>query len=94
MAVLYTIGHATRTLGELLALVKAHSIELLVDLRSFPGSRRWPHFNRAWLEKALPEAGVRYLGMKNWADCGRRSVTIRLTSRWPAQASAITPTTC
>jgi hypothetical protein len=64
LATLYTIGHSTRTLPELIAALQAHSIETLVDIRSFPMSRRLPHFNRESLESALPAAGIRYLWMK------------------------------
>ena len=46
MATLYTIGHSTRTLDELVSALKAHGIETLVDIRSFPMSRRFLHFNR------------------------------------------------
>lgn len=65
MATLYTIGHSTRTLDELIAVLKAHLIETLVDIRAFPMSRRLPHFNRESLEAALPKAGIRYLWMKS-----------------------------
>ena len=64
MATLYTIGHSTRTLEELIAVLRAHAIETLVDIRSFPMSRRLPYFNRESLEKALPAAGTRYIWMK------------------------------
>ena len=64
LATLYTIGHSTRTLDELIAVLQAHSIETLVDIRAFPMSRRLPHFNRESLEQALPSAGIRYLWMK------------------------------
>jgi uncharacterized protein (DUF488 family) len=64
LAVLYTIGHSTRTLEELVAVLKAHEIETLVDIRAFPMSRRLPQFNRESLEKTLPEAGIRYVWMK------------------------------
>jgi uncharacterized protein (DUF488 family) len=70
MATLYTIGHSTRTLDELIAALQAHSIKTLVDIRSFPMSRRLPHFNRESLEKSLPEAGIQYVWMK--ALGGRR----------------------
>jgi uncharacterized protein (DUF488 family) len=70
MANLFTIGHSTRTLEELIAALKAHSIQTLVDIRSFPMSLRSPHFNRDWLERALPQAGIRYLWMKDLG--GRR----------------------
>jgi uncharacterized protein (DUF488 family) len=64
LAILYTIGHSTRTLDELIAALKAHQIETLVDIRAFPMSRRLPHFNRESLEKRLPAAGIRYIWMK------------------------------
>ena len=64
MATLYTIGHSTRSLDELVSALKAHGIETLVDIRAFPVSRRLPHFNREALERSLPEQGIRYLWMK------------------------------
>ena len=71
MATLYTIGHSTRTLDDLIATLLAHSIQTLVDIRSFPASRRLPHFNRESLEVTLPAAGIKYVWMK--ALGGRRS---------------------
>jgi uncharacterized protein (DUF488 family) len=64
LAVLYTIGHSTRTLEELIAALQAHQIKTLVDIRAFPMSRRLPQFNRDALEKSLPEAGIQYVWMK------------------------------
>lgn len=60
MASLYTIGHSTRTINELIEALKAHAIQTLVDIRAFPMSRRLPHFNRELLEKTLPAAGIEY----------------------------------
>ena len=74
MATLYTIGHSTRTLEELTEALQAHSTQTLVDIRSFPTSRRLPHFNRESLEKSLPEAGVKYVWMK---ELGGRRKKIR-----------------
>jgi uncharacterized protein (DUF488 family) len=64
LATLYTIGHSTRTLDELVLALRAHSIETLADIRAFPASRRLPHFNREALEKSLPQQGIRYVWMK------------------------------
>jgi len=64
LATLYTIGHSTRTLDELLAVLKAHQIKTLADIRAFPMSRRLPQFNRDSLEQSLPAAGLRYAWMK------------------------------
>lgn len=73
-ATLYTIGHSTRTLDELIAALRAHSIATLADIRAFPMSRRLPHFNRESLEKTLPAAGIQYVWMK---ELGGRRKTIR-----------------
>ncbi len=74
MASLFTIGHSTRSLEELIGALHAHSIQTLVDIRSFPTSRRLPHFNREALEKSLPEAGIQYVWMKDWG--GRRKKSL------------------
>ena len=64
MAILYTIGHSTRSLDELIAALQAHQIEALVDIRAFPMSRRLPQFNRESLEYSLLAKGIRYVWMK------------------------------
>ena len=56
----YTIGHSTRTLDELIAVLRAHGVEELCDVRAYPGSSRHPQFARASLERALVEARVAY----------------------------------
>jgi uncharacterized protein (DUF488 family) len=58
---IWTIGHSTRSLEEFLSLLKLHKIAALVDVRHFPGSRKFPHFNRENLEKVLPEQGIEYV---------------------------------
>jgi uncharacterized protein (DUF488 family) len=57
---IYTIGHSTRTLEELVALLREHGVKRLADIRRFPGSRRHPHFSREALEVSLPERGIQY----------------------------------
>ena len=57
---LYTIGHSNRPLEEFLALVAAHDVDGIADVRAFPSSRRWPHFNRQPLADALKGRGVQY----------------------------------
>jgi len=65
LATLYTIGHSTRPLDELIAALHAHQIQTLVDIRAFPRSRRLPQFNQESLQQTLPDAGIRYLWMKS-----------------------------
>jgi uncharacterized protein (DUF488 family) len=74
VATLYTIGHSTRPLDEFMAVLRAHSVQTLVDIRSLPMSRRLPHFNREALEKTLHEAGIRYVWLK---ELGGRRKNIR-----------------
>jgi uncharacterized protein (DUF488 family) len=85
LATIYTIGHSTRTLEELISALKAHRIELLADIRAYPASRRMPYFqgpqhppfmtaeeaiqNEA-LETTLPRAGIHYLWVRELG--GRR----------------------
>jgi uncharacterized protein (DUF488 family) len=64
LATLYSIGHSTRTLEELIRALHAHGIGTLVDIRAFPRSRRVPQFNRESLEPRLPESGIRYLWVR------------------------------
>jgi len=66
----WTIGHSTRTADELLAVLAAHEIEAVMDVRRFPGSRRLPQFGSAALEASLRATGVSY----RWIEAlgGRR----------------------
>jgi uncharacterized protein (DUF488 family) len=57
---LYTIGHSNRPLEDFLDLIAAHGVGGIADVRAFPSSRRWPHFNREALAEALNAAGVSY----------------------------------
>jgi uncharacterized protein (DUF488 family) len=57
----WTVGHSTRSLDALAALVRAHGVTLIVDVRKIPRSRRHPHFDRATLPTALAAAGLDYM---------------------------------
>lgn len=67
---IWTIGHSTRSLDELVEMLKSFDIELLVDVRSYPGSRKFPQFNKENLEESLPERKIEYRHIK--ALGGRR----------------------
>lgn len=58
--VIWTLGHSTRSIDELLALIAAGGIKLLADVRRFPGSRRHPQFNQDALAASLASAGIEY----------------------------------
>jgi uncharacterized protein (DUF488 family) len=57
---LWTIGHSTRSAEEFNEILHAHGMNAVVDVRSFPGSRRYPHFNRPELSRNLEAAGILY----------------------------------
>lgn len=68
--IIWTIGHSTRTLDEFIYMLKSFQIECLADIRSFPGSRPYPHFNKEALEVSLPENNIKYIHLRELG--GRR----------------------
>lgn len=61
MPPVFTIGHSTRSIEELLALLAEHGIRVLVDVRRYPASRRHPQFSRDALAASLAAAGIEYV---------------------------------
>ncbi len=57
---IWTVGHSTRSAEEFNHILSVHEMAVLVDVRSFPGSRRYPHFNKEQLRQSLAVAGIRY----------------------------------
>jgi uncharacterized protein (DUF488 family) len=57
---IWTIGHSTRGIEELLVVLDAYGIELVVDVRRFPGSRRLPQFSGEALGASLEAHGIAY----------------------------------
>jgi uncharacterized protein (DUF488 family) len=66
----WTVGHSTRPLTEFLELLAAYRIELVADVRRFPGSRSQPQYQQQALESALHQAGVGYIWLPDLG--GRR----------------------
>ncbi len=82
---IWTIGHSTRTLEEFLQLLKSFEIELLVDVRHYPGSRKFPQYNKDNMENSLPKNGVEYkhlvsLGGRRKPDPNSKNDAWRLDS--------------
>lgn len=71
MTRIWTIGHSTHGIDDFIALLAAHDVETLADVRRFPGSRRHAHFNRDQLQASLERANIAY----QWFEAlgGRRS---------------------
>jgi uncharacterized protein (DUF488 family) len=66
---LWTIGHSTREIDHFISLFEENGIKLVVDVRSFPGSRRYPQFNKEALSDSLGQHGIHY---EYFADLGGR----------------------
>jgi uncharacterized protein (DUF488 family) len=57
---IFTVGHSTRTIEQFIALLRREGIRHLVDVRRFPVSRRYPHFDSAPLAASLLASGISY----------------------------------
>lgn len=62
-ATIWTIGHSTLPIEEFIAALRAFEIQALADVRGFPGSRRYPQFNKDRLAASLAAAGIEYVHM-------------------------------
>lgn len=69
---IWTIGHSTRTLVDFISMLHSFKIELIADIRSYPGSRKFPQFNKEALEISLPENNIQYIHLRDLG--GRRKV--------------------
>jgi len=57
---IWTIGHSTRTIDEFISLLEENGVKLLADVRTWPGSKRYPQFNKEALAESLDANGIRY----------------------------------
>ena len=57
---IWTVGHSTRNIDDFISLLEENGIKLLADVRSWPGSKRYPQFNREALAESLNARGIRY----------------------------------
>lgn len=69
---IWTIGHSTHSIEELVSMLHSFNIDIVVDVRSYPGSRKFPQFNKEALEISLPENKIQYFHLKKLG--GRRKV--------------------
>ncbi len=62
---IYTLGHSTLPLEKFIEILKEYGIEQVIDIRSLPGSNRFPWFNKENLEKSLKKEGLSYIHLKS-----------------------------
>ena len=89
---IWTIGHSTRAIDDFISLLKENEIKLLADVRAWPGSKRYPQFNKDALAESLTAHGIRY---EHFPELGgkRKSSQTRATLRGATRRSAGTPIT-
>jgi len=58
---IYTIGHSNYTSAEFIEILRSHRVEIVVDIRSEPYSRRVPQFNKRTIERTLNNSGIKYI---------------------------------
>lgn len=79
--VIYSIGHSTHSREDFVAMLRSFGIKILADIRRFPGSRKFPQFDKETLERLLGEHGIRYIHFE--ALGGRRQARRdSLNTRW------------
>lgn len=66
----HTVGHSNRPWGDFVAILAHYEVKTLVDVRSLPGSKAWPQFNKEEMERALPGSDIAYLHLPSLG--GRR----------------------
>lgn len=83
---IYTIGHSTHSAREFNVILKSYGIEVLVDIRHYPGSRYCPQFGKARLRKNLAYHNIEYIHLVDLG--GRRSLdkSSDLNSAWRSAA--------
>jgi len=81
MAKLYTIGHSTHTIKEFIALLHAHQIDCIVDVRTIPKSCYVPWFNEKRLKASLSKEGIRYIHMAGLGGL-RKTSKVSINQGW------------
>lgn len=71
---IYTIGHSTRPLEQFIQLLDSFHIKFVADIRSYPGSKRYPHFNKKALQKSLEDHQIMY---QHFSELGGRRKVVK-----------------
>jgi uncharacterized protein (DUF488 family) len=82
---IWTIGHSTHTFQEFVRMLQSFNIELVADIRNYPGSRRFPYFNKESLIETLPQQNIRYAHIKELGG-RRKPVQDSLNTAWKNSA--------
>jgi uncharacterized protein (DUF488 family) len=79
--IIFTIGHSTHSADDFISFLKSFNVTMLVDVRNFPGSKRYPHFNKETLELFLDQHQIGYMHLKELGG-RRKPLTDSTNTRW------------
>ena len=77
----FTVGHSNKPLADFIAMLQHHGIAQILDVRRYPVSRKWPHFDAGALSASLAESGIRYQGLPELGG-RRKPLPDSLHSAW------------
>ena len=72
--IIWTIGHSTRSMEDFVSLLQSNNIKIVADIRHYPGSKRYPHFNKTELNESLIKNNLDYFHIVQLG--GRRKANI------------------
>ncbi len=78
--IVYTIGHSNRSIDEFIRLIKYYNIKTVVDVRRFPSSKKYPHFEKNNLAQALQKENISYVWLGNELGGFRKGGYVSYTS--------------
>lgn len=79
---IFTIGHSTHSTREFIKILKSFDVEMLVDVRHYPGSRHCPQFGKARLKRNLLRNNIEYLHMEELGGRRRVNKNSELNAAW------------
>jgi len=82
---IYTIGHSTHPIEVFISMLQSFSIQLVADIRNYPGSRRYPQFNKDNLENSLQQACIKYIHLKELVG-RRKPLPNSINTNWRNEA--------
>jgi uncharacterized protein (DUF488 family) len=77
---IYTIGHSNRSFEQFIAMLQSFNISMIADIRSLPGSRKYPHFDKESLEVSMPANGIEYMHLLSLGGRRRANKNTRNTA--------------
>lgn len=79
---IFTIGHSTHSQEDFIHILQTFEVERLVDIRSLPGSKYCPQFNKEEMEKYLPQNGIEYIHLPKLGGRKKGDKKVSVNQGW------------